>query len=207
MEKYLRDLVSGETPAMMRVRREYEREGLPNIEPEVGSLLEVTARAVNARHVLEVGCCLGYSALWLARAVGPGGTVETIEREADFVERSHRHFSDAGVGDIVRIHHGEALDIMLGLTGPYDLVFIDADKLEYLEYLDQATRLVRPGGVIMADNVLWGGRVVGQAEDDETNAIRRFTKALLSNSSFTSTIVPLGDGVSITVVGSAPKPG
>lgn len=203
VEAYLRGHVTGETPAMVRLRQTYEREGLPNVEPEVGNLLEVLARSVGAKRVLEVGCCLGYSALWFARAVGPDGLVETIEHEPDYVTRACANFEAAGVSDVVRVHRGEALDILLSLEGPYDVVFIDADKREYVDYLDQAVRLVRPRGLIVADNVLWGGRVLEEdPPDDDTNAIRRFTKALTTNTALHTTILPIGDGISVTVVGS-----
>lgn len=197
---YLRSIVH-EGPSQRRVREASEREGLPRLDPASAALLDVLARAVGARHVLEVGCCLGYSALWLAEAVGPDGTVETIEADADLAREARANFASAGLAARVRVHVGRALDVLPNLEGSFDLAFLDADKREYAAYLDHALRLVRSGGLIVADNALWSGRVADPAaKDADTEGIRAYLRKAAGDPRLRTAVVPVGDGVAVSVL-------
>lgn len=192
-----------EDAARRRVREDSEREGLPRLDPKSAAFVDVLARGVGAHRVLEVGCCLGYSALWFADAVGADGTVETIEADEDLARRARANFAAAGVASRVRVHVGRALDVLPDLEGPFDLAFLDADKREYTACLQHALRLVRPGGLVVADNALWGGKVADPAATDpDTEGIRAYLRAASSHPRLRTVVVPVGDGVAVSVVGA-----
>src|SRR5262245_59070366 len=128
--------------------------------PDLGRLLAVLVTASGGRAVLEVGTFVGVSATWMAGALAPGGRIDTLEVDPERAERAESWFTRAGISDRVRVHRGPAAETLAGLPdGAYDLAYIDADKTGYPTYLEHAVRLVRPRGIIVADNVLSGGRV------------------------------------------------
>lgn len=199
--RYLSGLVSGETPLMRRVAEECSREGLPAVARDTGALLRVLAAAARAERILEVGLLLGYSALWLLSGARPTARLETIEMDEAFAERARRNFVDAGVANRVTIHQGVAGDVLPSLDGPYDVVFIDADKEGYPTYLDEALRLTRAEGLILADNALWGGSVWdGAAKDEATEAIREYTRRACDHPRLRTVVLPVGDGLAVSVV-------
>lgn len=198
-QAYLDSLVTGESPLMARVRERCEAEGLPAVSALSGRTLRTLAAAARAERVLEVGCLLGYSALWLASAA-PGPRVETIEYDDAHADAAEANFEDAGVADRVTVHRGAALDVLPRLTGPFDLVFLDATKSELPQYVEHARRLLRPGGLLAADNVLWSGRVWdARATDADTRGVREFTRAVLAAPDLESVVLPIGDGLSVSV--------
>ncbi len=121
-----------------------------------GPLLGAIAAAAGARRILEIGCGLGYSALWLADGAGPGATVETCEKSTPHAEIAARHFHAHDAGSRITIHAGRALDVLANLGGPYDLIFADGDPDEYLTDLDAFMRLLRPGGTLITSNLFLG---------------------------------------------------
>ena len=135
--------------------------GLPPIDvsPLQGKLLHLLARSVGSRRILEIGTLGGYSTIWLARALPPGGQLITCERDPRHAEIARSNLDRAGLGDVVQVRVGRAIDTLSGLDGPFDLAFIDADKASNAEYFHEALRLSRPGGVIIVDNVVRGGAV------------------------------------------------
>ncbi|HLE97286.1 MAG TPA: O-methyltransferase [Candidatus Thermoplasmatota archaeon] len=200
VERYLDSLVH-ETAAMRKVREASAAEELPHLRPASAQLLAVVARAVGARRALEVGCCLGYSALWLAEAVGPDGEVDTIEADEELARRAREHFRDARAAARVRVHVGRALDVLPVIEGAFDVCFLDADKREYVAYLEHAMRLVRPGGLIVADNALWSGRVADPVvKDADTLGVRAYNRRVANDVRLATAIVPVGDGVAVSVI-------
>jgi caffeoyl-CoA O-methyltransferase len=165
-------------------------------------LLQVLLRAVQARRVLEVGTLGGYSAIWMARALPADGRLVTIEAEPAHAAFARRFLERAGVADRVEVREGRALDVLPSLDGErFDVVFLDADKEPLPTYLEWALRLLRPGGLVVADNALWGGRVVDRAADDPaTNGVREFNRRLATDPRVTGIVVPTHDGVAIGVV-------
>lgn len=124
-----------------------------------GPLLGALAAAAGARRILEIGCGLGYSALWLADGAGPNGAVETCEKEPLHAELARRQFGDHDAGHRITIHAARAIDVLAGLRGPYDLIFADGDPDEYLAGLEQFLRLLKPGGTLITSNLFLGGYV------------------------------------------------
>jgi caffeoyl-CoA O-methyltransferase len=175
--------------------------GRPSVSPESGRTLELLARLIGATRALEIGAGAGYSGIWIARGLAPGGRLETIELSEENAEVCRANYRAGGVEDRVHIHVGAALDVLPRLAGPYDLCFIDAVKTEYPAYLEHALNLVRPGGMICADNVLWQGLVSGpDAGDESTEAVRAFNRRIASDPALVSHVLPLGDGLSVSVV-------
>jgi caffeoyl-CoA O-methyltransferase len=204
-ESYVGGLFAPEDPVLLALREDADRAGLPPIaiSPDTGRLLQVIMRAVGARRVLEVGTLGGYSALWMARALPADGRIVTLESVAAHAEFARRHLDGAGVGAQVEIRIGNAIQLLPALDGErFDLVFLDADKEPLPTYLEWALRLVRPGGAIVADNALWGGRVLDDRVTDEaTLAVREFNRRLATDPRITGIVVPTHDGVAIGIVG------
>lgn len=201
IEDYLRDLLGGEHE--IAAEMEDAADGFPIVGRIVGVTLEVLARAVGARRVLELGSGFGYSAYWFARAVGPGGEVHMTDADPEKQSRAAGYLGRAGLADRVRSHVGEALDVFDELDGEFDVVFNDIDKPGYPEAWRRARGRIRPGGLYLCDNVLWSGRVVEGIDDegqgDVTAAVLEHNRAVATDEGYRSTIVPTRDGVMVAV--------
>lgn len=151
----------------------------------------------SVRHILELGTFTGYSTIRLARAVGGNGDVTTLESSTLHADIAEKYFVRAELTTRIRLLRGTACDLLPTLLGrTFDLVYIDADKAEYPQYLELIIPLLNIGGTIIADNVLWGGKTYTSLEHDaRTNALRAFNRALFANHSFKTTLLPAGDGV------------
>ena len=155
----------------------FDGAGLPphEVTPTQGRLLELLARAVRARSILELGTLGGYSTIWLARGLVEGGRLVTLEAVPEYVEVARANLERAGVAHLVELRVGPALDTLPRLDGPFDLIFVDADKGSNPEYLGEALRLSRPGTLIVADNVVRAGAVLDEASGDPSvKGVRRF---------------------------------
>lgn len=172
---------------------------VPIADREVALFLEITARAMGARFVLEIGAAIGYSVIHLAQALQPGGLLVTIEPNDEMIQRSEEYLTRAGLRDRVRIERGLALEVMPRLQETFDLVYIDAVKEEYTAYLDLALPMLRTGGVIIADNVLWGGQVAGEIRSPDqtasTQALRAFNQHFVHHPALRAEILSVGDGL------------
>jgi caffeoyl-CoA O-methyltransferase len=158
IEDYLRELLGGDHPEAEAMEAEAEERDFPIVGRAVGVTLEVLARAVGARRVLEMGSGYGYSAYWFARAVGPGGEVHMTEGDPENQLKAMEYLGRAGLADRVASHVGNALDIIDRLDGLFDVVFCDIDKGDYPEAWRKASERIRVGGLYLCDNVLWSGR-------------------------------------------------
>lgn len=168
--------------------------------PGAGTALSFLASAVQAKSVAEIGTGTGVSGLWLLRGMQPDGVLTSVDLEAEHQRLARDTFTEAGFApQRFRLIAGSGLDVMPRLTDAgYDLVFLDGDKVEYGEYLDQALRLVRPGGLIAFDNALWHDRVADPSQrDPETTAIREVIARVAADDRLRSTLLPLGDGLLI----------
>lgn len=205
IEQYLADLAIPEDQALARVREDSRARSLPSVDPPVGALLHVLALAGGARHVLEIGTANGYSGIWLGRALPPDGRLITIEIDPDRAALARAHFEAAGLGDRVHVMVGDAARLVHKVAGPFDLIFQDGDKLLYEPLLDRLVGLLRPGGLLVTDNVLWDGEVVpgfvsNPARSPETtNAIASANRRLAQHPDLVTSIVPLRDGVAVSV--------
>ena len=172
-----------------------------------GKLLQLLAQAIGARWVLEIGTLAGYSTIWLARALPPGGRLVTLEADPGSAEVARSNIAEAGLSDIVELRVGAALESLPRLRGPFDLIFLDADKAENLEYLVHALELSRPGTLIVADNVVRGGAVIDVDSDDcRVQGVRRFFDLLNEEPRLTATAIQTvgskgWDGFALALVG------
>jgi predicted O-methyltransferase YrrM len=200
-EKYLNGLL----PARDRVLREMERyatrHGVPIIGPACGRLLYQLARLARARRVFELGSAIGYSVLWLARAVGPQGTVYYTDSDPANAERAKAYLRRAGVLGRVRLLTGDALRLLEATPGHFDLIFNDVDKTQYPAVFGIARSRLRVGGLLISDNVLRQGRVARPAAraETETRIMQKFNRMTYRAPDFFTTIVPLRDGFGISM--------
>lgn len=163
-----------------------------------GSALSFLAAALQARVVVEIGTGAGVSGVWLLRGMAQDGVLTSIDVEPEHQRAARRAFLEAGIGQgRTRLILGQALDVLPRLTdGGYDLVFVDAAKAEYVRYLEEGIRLLRPGGVIAFDNALWGGRVADPDQrDPDTNALREIARLVREDERLVPVLLPLGDGL------------
>jgi caffeoyl-CoA O-methyltransferase len=204
IEDYMRDLLGGTHPVADEMETRAKERDFPIVGRTVGLTLEVLARAIGARRVLEMGSGYGYSAYWFARAVGPEGEVHMTEGDAGNQEKAVAYLDRAELSSRVRSHVGNALDIIEELDGHFDVVFCDIDKGDYPAAWAKASERIRVGGLYLCDNVLWDGRVV-TGEDRQgtpagwTAAVRQHNEAIAADERYLSTIVPTRDGVMVAL--------
>ena len=192
IERYLATLNRVTDPLLIEIAAEGARRNLPLIDAEVGALLRVEAAAIGARRILEIGTAIGYSGIWLARALPPDGMLITMELDLKRAEEARKM-----AGDVSRM--------LRKVSGPFDLIFQDGDKQLYVPLLAKLIELLRPGGLLITDNVLWDGEVVPdflpkpEREPGDTKAIAAYNQALATETRLLTTWLPLRDGVSISV--------
>ena len=199
---YVEGLAPPPDPALLAIERAAEPERIPILDRESGRVLAVLA--ADRRNIVEVGTAIGYSTLWMALAQTDDGRITTIDPDHGRTDRARRHWRDAGVADErIRVVNRPALDAFRenepALAGPFDLAFIDALKPEYRAYVEALLPRLAAGALVVADNVLWSGRVSGAreapADDKSTSALRAFNEWLLGHARFITTILPVGDGL------------
>jgi predicted O-methyltransferase YrrM len=212
VDRYIADLFVPRDPALDEALRVSAAAGLPSIHvsPNQGKLLFLVARLMGARAILEIGTLGGYSTIWLARALPAGGRLITLESDPKHAEIARGNIARAGLADVVELRLGLALDTLPQLAregrGPFDLIFIDADKPSYADYLTWALELSRPGSFILADNVVRKGAVVDSASTEATvQGVRRFLERLAAEPRVSATAIQtVGskgyDGLAIAVV-------
>jgi caffeoyl-CoA O-methyltransferase len=202
---YIRRVTLREPEVLKRLRQEAEGhpDGSLQIAPEQGQFLQLLARILGARKTLELGVFWGYSSTWVALALPPGGKVVACDRDAERMVRARRTWREAGVEDKVEVRLGpalETLDTLLaeGQAGTFDMAFIDADKGNYANYYDRALELLRAGGLIAVDNVLWHGRLPDPNDHTaDTKAMRAFNRKLHADSRVALSMVTMGDGLTL----------
>ena len=208
VERYLAGLNRMADPILRQIEREGEARKLPLIDAEVGSLLRVLATAIGAVRILEIGTAIGYSGIWLARALPDDGMLVTMELDEARATEAREHFARAGLSNRVSVVVGDAQLKIAKVAGPFDLIFQDGDKKLYSPLLDRLVALLRPGGLLVTDNVLWDGEVVPgfqaspRQHPDDTRAIIEYNQRVAAHPNLLTSIVPLRDGVSISVKGS-----
>jgi predicted O-methyltransferase YrrM len=205
LARYVAELFAPEDEILIGLRREMSETDVPDIyiDPEEGRLLQFLLRAVGARNVVELGTLGGYSAIWMARALPAGGRLLTVEIEPARAELARRYIARAGVDDRAEVREGDALEMLdeLAAEGPFDAVFIDADKESYPRYLEWCVANVREGGLVIADNAFKDGRVLeSNPEDPGVLGIKEFNRRLAGDDRLTSIVVPTRDGIAIAVV-------
>ncbi len=204
LSDYITGLFARPDAALQRALTESPQRGLPtiSINPEEGRFLQFLARACGAKKALEIGTLGGFSGIWIARGLLPEGKLITLERSPEHAAVAREHFEAAGLKGKVEIRLGDAHDTLPTLTseGPFDFIFIDAEKTGYDEYYEWAMTNLRVGGVMAAHNAFRGGAVADPNDRQaDTEIIRRFNQRAASDPRGISTIYPAGDGTLVTV--------
>ena len=209
IDYYIEELFAPPDPALEGALRRSREAGLPeiHISPNQGKLLRLLAEIAGARRILEVGTLGGYSTIHLARALPDGGALISLELDERHAEVARENLEEAGLGDRVEVRVGDArellADMVQGGAETFDLMFIDADKGGYPEYLGWTLRLSRPGSLILGDNAIWGGSVLDLG-DDSARAIREFNEAIARDPRLSAIVLPMMrervDGIAIARV-------
>jgi predicted O-methyltransferase YrrM len=205
VEQYLRGLNRNSDAVLDEVARAGAAQDLPLIDAEVGALLRVLVLATGAKRLLEIGTAIGYSGIWLAGALPANGMLLTMERDPDRAFIARENFARAGLASRANVIAGDAQRMIAKVAGPFDLIFQDGDKRLYVPMLDRLVELLRPGGLLVTDNVLWAGEVVpgfvNRAERDaaDTQAIADYNERLNAHPRLATATIPLRDGVAVSV--------
>jgi predicted O-methyltransferase YrrM len=202
---YIREVTLREPEPLKRLREETESHPRASMQtaPEQGQFLHLLARILGARKTLEIGVFMGYSSTWVALALPPDGKIVACDLSEEYTARARRIWRETGVESKIDLRLGPALDsldalIAGGQAGSFDFAFIDADKSNYGNYYERALVLLRPGGLIATDNVLWDGSVIDPGDTSvDTEAIRAFNRQLHNDSRVALSLVPLGDGLTL----------
>lgn len=176
-----------------------EKRGFPIVGPLVGKLLYQYALAINAERIFEMGSGFGYSAYWFAKAIPDTGKLFFTELSIDNAQLALSFFERAKIDSRINIQVGDSLSILDKTPGQFDLIFNDIDKEDYPLVVEKAYKRLRKGGLLIADNVLWFGRVLTDDHSSSTKGVREFTRLLLSEKGFLTTIIPIRDGISVSL--------
>ncbi len=205
VERYLSGLNRASDPVLEAIARAGVEQDLPIVDAEVGALLRVLALSVGATRILEIGTCVGYSGIWLAGALPRHGMLITMEKDPARARTARANFDRAGLGDRVNVVIGDAQLLVTKVSGPFDLIFQDGSKPLYVTLLDKLVDRLRPGGLLVTDNVLWDGEVVPGylpapiRNASDTEAIKKYNELINTHPQLITATVPLRDGVAISV--------
>ncbi|HSE31499.1 MAG TPA: O-methyltransferase [Pyrinomonadaceae bacterium] len=199
--KYLDQLLPQHDPLLEEMEKYAAEHRVPIADREVARFLEISARASGAKRALEIGMAISYSVIHLLRGMGKDGLVVTIEPNDEMIRASEDFLGRAGLRDQVRIERGKALEVMPRLAETFDLLFIDAVKEEYRRYLDLGLERLKAGGLVIVDNLLWGGKVADAAEqtDSSTLALRDFNHYFVNHAQLNAEVLAVGDGLGYAV--------
>jgi len=205
VERYLASLNRSSDPVLTEIAAAGQQRSLPLVDAEVGALLRTLALAAGAKRILEIGTAIGYSGIWLAGALPPDGMLLTMEMNPERAREARANFEKAGLADRVNVMVGDAQRLLAKVSGPFDVIFQDGDKQLYTPLLDRLVALLRPGGLLVTDNVLWDGEVVPgfverrERDARDTQAIAEYNERLATHRELLTSIVPLRDGVAVAV--------
>ncbi len=199
LEKYILNLM----PPMGSVLKEMTEYGnnrdFPIIGPLCGQFLRQMATATRAKNIFEMGSGFGYSAVWFSMGLADGGKIICTDGDKRNRDRALKYFQRLGIENKIEFHVGKAQDILQQFSGPFDIIFNDVDKEQYPETIDIVLPKLRKGGLFITDNALWGGNVLQKKGDIYTEGVKEFNKRLFSHPELATMIVPLRDGLAVSV--------
>ena len=200
IDDYLYRLAAPRDPLLEKMEEYADSNAIPIIGPLVGRLLYNLAKTSQSRKVLEIGTAIGYSGIWLARAVAPlKGNVTTIDMDPERVKIAKKNISDAGLERVVKVIEGNALKVLPTLKEEFDMIFLDSDKDVYPDAFKMSVPMLRKGGLFVADNALWGGDVAKGGKSKDTQSMIKFNRLVSESPGMSTVIVPLRDGVLVSL--------
>ena len=201
---YLRSEIPERSGILKELEEYAEKNSVPIVQPETAKFLETMMCVKRPARILEVGCAIGYSAILMSQYLADGGSITTLEWDAETAEIARKNIEKAGLSDKIKVVLGDAKDIVPSLTGEYDVIFLDGPKAHYIYMLNDCIRLLKKGGMLISDNILYKGMIA----DDEhvirrkitiVKRLRRFISAQMQREELETVILPLGDGVTVAV--------
>ena len=200
---YIRQTIKQNNGILKELETYSEEIHIPIVHPEVAALLRVIGLTLKPHRILEIGTAIGYSSILLSTVLHPGGKIDTIDRYELMVDRARENIKRAGLCDVINIIIGDALDVLKCLNKQYDMVFLDAAKGQYPEFLPECLRMLKSGGLLVSDNVLYKGMVandelVVRRKKTIVTRMRNYLKTLCSMNELETSILPVGDGVAIS---------
>lgn len=197
--EYLLNLTPDRDAVLEEMEHYAKERNFPIIGPLVGRLLFVLAKATGAKRILELGSGFGYSAYWFARAIGRDGRVICTEGDQENAERAREYFRRGKISQKIKFLNGDALKLIDEVEGTFDIIFNDIDKHQYPKAFRKALPLLRKGGLLISDNVLWSGRVLDGHPDRNTAGILTYNRLVYASKELFTTVIPLRDGVSVSI--------
>lgn len=202
--EYLRKEIPPKKGILAELEEYAEKKSVPIVQPETAQLLSVLTEIKHPERILEVGCAIGYSAILMSEGLAEGGTVTTIEWDADMAEIARNNIKKAGLDEVIHVINNDAKEVIPTLTSEYDIIFLDGPKAHYIYMMNDCIRLLKKGGILIADNVLYKGMT---ADDNHVirrkitivKRLRRFIQAQMQRDELKTVILPLGDGVTVAV--------
>ena len=201
---YIDNHSSDESDILYELRRETELKCLNPIMLSgkiQGNFLAIISKLIKPFNVLEIGTYTGYSTLCIAEGINPGGMIHTIDKNEELLQIQNKYFEKSGLRNQIKQYTGDALAIIPKLKFDFDMVFLDADKENYVKYLELISPILKPGGVLLTDNVLWHGKILESYENQDrvTRLIDNFNKKILEDKSLKTVMIPIRDGISLTL--------
>ena len=201
---YIDDHSSDESDILYELRRETELKCLNPIMLSgkiQGNFLAIISKLIKPINVLEIGTYTGYSTLCIAEGLNPAGIIHTIDKNEELLQIQNKYFEKSGLRNQIKQYTGDALAIIPKLKFDFDMVFLDADKENYIKYLKLISPILKPGGILLTDNVLWHGKILESSENQDrvTRLIVNFNKKILEDKSLKTVMLPIRDGISLTL--------
>ena len=201
---YIDNHSSNESDILYELRRETELKCLNPIMLSgkiQGNFLAIISKLIKPFNVLEIGTYTGYSTLCIAKGLNPAGMIHTIDKNEELLQIQNKYFEKSGLRNQIKQYTGDALAIIPKLKFDFDMVFLDADKENYVKYLELISPILKPGGVLLTDNVLWHGKILESPENQDrvTSLIDNFNKKILEDKSLKTVMLPIRDGISLTL--------
>lgn len=201
---YIDNHSSEESDILYELRRETELKCLNPIMLSgkiQGNFLAIISKLIKPFNVLEIGTYTGYSTLCIAKGLNPVGMIHTIDKNEELLQIQNKYFEKSGLRNQIKQYTGDALAIIPKLKFDFDMVFLDADKENYVKYLELISPILKPGGVLLTDNVLWHGKILESSENQDrvTRLIDNFNKKILEDKSLKTVMLPIRDGISLTL--------
>lgn len=203
INEYVRNTIKQEDGILAELERFAEENHVPIVHPEVARLLVVLGKLTRPRRILEIGTAIGYSAILFSTILQPGGKIDTIERYDVMVDRAISNIKKAGLEDTIAVMAGDALEVLRCLDKQYDMVFVDAAKGQYLEFLPECLRMLNKGGLLISDNVLYKGMVatddlVVRRKKTIVKRMRDYLDVICHHEELETSLIPMGDGIALS---------
>lgn len=202
--EFLRDGIKKSEGILKKLEEEAVRDEVPIIQPEAARLLSVLCEMKKPRHILEIGCAIGYSAILMAQKLDKDGSLLTLELDENMARRARENIEEAGMTDKITVRCCDAVETVPTLTGEYDIIFLDGPKAHYIHMLNDCIRLLKPGGLLISDNILYKGMTadpehVIRRKITIVKRLRHFIKAQMQRAELETVVLPLGDGMTVAV--------